>query len=203
MREIEHCQNCDTELPEQIKRPLDLVREFTLPFLREGRGGYNLPHTQAVDYYAAILSRVTGQDELALRTAAWLHDVGDYDVERSPSYSREIHMDFSVLRAREFFNQLGISQCYKREQIDRIIHIIRVHDNIDALVEKDVLTFMEADVLGGLATNTHRFSNFNQAMAYTFSSLHRKLQLFRTDTGKQLLIPLLARFYGELAILPH
>lgn len=181
--------------PETIKITIEKAARFALPYLKNGRQRYDVPHTANVDYFAMKISRDEYEhiDELVLRTSAWLHDVGY-------SINKKSHNKHSLEIANQFFNENY--QFYTEEQIYRILRIINIHDNIAEIKEVDEIAFMEADVLSAMVTDTSKFENFRHAAAYTGNNLVHEISKFKTKKGKELLKTYLPTFLNSLYTLP-
>ena len=52
------------------------IEEYALGYLHQGRAEWDEPHTRAVTFYAGEIAMAEGLDVLAIRAAAWLHDIG-------------------------------------------------------------------------------------------------------------------------------
>ncbi len=179
--------------------PILTAKNFAMQFLKSGRpDDYDYRHSQAVDYYATLLARHEQVDELVLRTCAWLHDTGYSDVYRNPGeygdYVKEMHMFFSAKHAIDFFNLPDIASYYTQEQMERILYIIGVHDDLRSVYEKDAITFMEVDVLGGLATKSFVFNTYDSARLYADRRLSPRVKVFRSDLARNLATILLPKF---------
>ncbi|KKP74453.1 MAG: hypothetical protein UR68_C0001G0053 [Candidatus Roizmanbacteria bacterium GW2011_GWA2_35_19] len=182
-----------------------MAREFATPLLLKGRKNYDLPHTKNVDYFASRIASQDKLDELVLRTAAWLHDTGYADLKRlePDNHNKEAHAQYSVLRAREFFNIPGISQYYEINQIRKILRIIEIHDSTYLINEEDERAFLEADVLGAISTDTEKFKTFQEAAGYSAFTLLKEIEKFRPNgEGSKILKKLLPGFLKDLKSLP-
>jgi len=192
-------------LPEKIRKPLNLVREFAIPLLIKGRKNYDLPHTKNVDYFASRIASKDGLDELVLRTAAWLHDTGysDLKILEPNNHDMEAHAKYSLIRAREYFSKPDVSQFYDVSQIGRVLRIIEIHDVTYLINEPDEIAFMEADVLGAISTDTNKFRTFQEAAGYSAFTLLKEIEKFRPGgEGSIILKKLLPEFIKDLQSLP-
>ncbi len=179
--------------PEVIRYPLEKVKAFSLPLLRNGRPKYDVLHSFHVDYFVSRIARAEGFDELVLRTCAWLHDVGNY-------IDRKNHEKHSLQKANKFF--VLNEHFYTVEQIERILRIIEIHDTTRFIEEPDEIAFMEADVLGAITTDTVKFEGCREAVLYTENNLLPKIAKFKTGEGKRLLGKYVTDFVKDIYVLP-
>jgi putative nucleotidyltransferase with HDIG domain len=191
---------------ERIFLPADLANElesYAVGFLSKGRE-WDVPHTKAVVYYAEQIAGSENLDLLVIVTAAWLHDIGYSSLfEGSDSKKFEqvmnkkaAHMVNGEKMAREFLAQPHIKSFYKKEQIERIVHLVSVHDKIDELKDKDEIALMEADTLGALDASrvTPTFNRKDAAKYINEDVLGRRFPKFQTQLGIRLFQEVLPRF---------
>jgi putative nucleotidyltransferase with HDIG domain len=190
--------------------PQRLAEAYAVGFLRQGRRGWDEPHTRAVVYYPAALATAAGAvpaDALVAVTVAWLHDIGyaglfaDEDSTRHAVVkSRKAqHMERGAALAREFVERPDVAAFYTPAQRDRIVHLVGVHDKIEALSAPDEIVFMEADTLGAL--DTRRVTptyDYESGLRYLEGVRRRRAPRFATPLGKQYLAELLPAFAAYL-----
>lgn len=179
------------------------IEEFALQFLKQGRENWDVPHTRAVVYYAERLAVDAHLDVLVLTTTAWLHDIGYYGLfqEGKSSSLLEVkdkkvaHMEVGAKMAREFLENKNIKQNYTPEQIERVVHLVLVHDKIAKLKETDELIFMEADTLGSidLSRVTPTFEKMD-GLRYVEALKTIRAPKFVSKMGKRYLFNLLPKF---------
>ncbi len=183
----------DKNLSVSIREPLLCARMFAIPHLENGREKYDLPHTFNVDYFATIIARGEGLDELTLRTCAWFHDTGN-------SISRSDHGFHSRKIAEGFFEQHG--KYYNTQQTRDILTTIEHHNKPRLITGAIGRAFMESDVIGGIATDYDKFSQFKMAAAYVGNTLATEIEMIETSTGKALLKEWMPIFLKEFYALP-
>lgn len=97
--------------------------------------------------------------------------------------------------AQELFQRPEMLRRLTPQQVEQIVHLVRVHDDVENLSTRDELIMMEADTLGALditrVTPTYDYPN---AMRYMEELQRRRIPKFTTATGKQLLSELLPSF---------
>ncbi len=174
----------------------DLLKSTILPELEAGRPNWDKPHTETVvEYIKAIInhSPELNLDKDVLIIAAYAHDWGYAGLFKDGkplnlddvNNAKEAHMKIGAdklktLLANKLFDFLSVAQK------ERIIHLVRIHDNLQSLEEPDELALMEADVLGGLdiekvKPNFDRVSNDK----YLRDVKSKRFPMFITDYGKQ------------------
>jgi putative nucleotidyltransferase with HDIG domain len=187
--------------------PLRRAEVYAVGFLRQGRAGWDEPHTRVVVYYARALATAAGVDPLVAVTVAWLHDIGYAGLFAREDSSRHtvvksrkaLHMERGAALAREFVAQPDVAPFYTPAQRDRIVHLVGVHDNVEALSAPDEIVFMEADTLGAL--DIHRVTptyDYKSGLRYLEGVRRRRAPRFATSLGRQYLAELLPAFAAYL-----
>ncbi len=189
---------------ESVEAVLSYAEEFAMPYLKQGREGFDIPHSQRVAHYAMLLGSEAHLDTTVLGIAGWLHDIGYAELfeNNSSSHSavkdrKALHMEIGAQRANEFVHLPHIASVLTPQQQERIVHIVGIHDNLGALKHEDEIVFMEADTLGALdvAHVTPSF-DYDNAMSYLDGLTYKRMPLFRTELGKHYLKILLGDFRG-------
>lgn len=183
---------------------LGAAEEFALPFLRQGREGFDIPHSRRVSHYAMLLGSKVHLDTTVLGIAGWLHDIGYAGLFESNSGSHSVvkdkkalHMEVGAQRARDFVQAPHIASALTPQQQERIVHIVGIHDNLGALQHLDEIVFMEADTLGALdVAHVTPSYDYDNAMSYLDGLTCKRMPLFRTELGKHYLERLLGDFRG-------
>lgn len=135
------------------------IQKIILPDLDRGRAS-DKQHTLAVVKYLKeilIASNNPNDDWYVLVISAYAHDWGYTDLFEDNSKltlkeigkQKERHMiigseKIGKVLSEKFFNFMS------NEQKDRCVHLVSVHDKLEALNDRDELLLMEADTLGGL-----------------------------------------------------
>jgi len=182
---------------------MNLLESYANKFLSKGRE-WDVPHTKAVVHYAGRIAESEGLDVLVLVTTAWLHDTGYYALfegDQSRQYEavmdrKTAHMLNGARLAREFLEQPHIKDFYIEEQIERIVHLVSIHDKVEELSTKEEIAFMEADTLGAIDVSrvTPTFDRVNAAKYTNNDLLGRRFPKFKTSTGIGLFQELLPKF---------
>ncbi len=134
-----------------------ILRDTIFPDLLRGRPEWDKPHTEAVVYWMKYLLTFVALDPKVMITAAYAHDwgyVGLFDDSGIADYdtiqARKVrHMDIGAARIEQFLRK-HMSDTYTDAQIERVAHLVRVHDKLEHLTDEDELLLMEADTLGAL-----------------------------------------------------
>jgi putative nucleotidyltransferase with HDIG domain len=180
------------------------IEEFAVSLLRQGRKDWDEPHTRAVVYYAHKLGEGKDINQKVLITAAWLHDIGyiglfdedsQYRTFEEIKQRKALHMEKGAEMAKEFLNQAGIREFYNPDEIDRVIHLVKVHDKLSELKDLDEIILAEADTLGALDYKRVKHTLDQKSMESWIEGVKRKrAPIFATDMGKKYLRELLPHY---------
>ena len=133
-----------------------VLKRVVLPDLDQGRPDWDRPHTLAVVHWIKeICASETQLDSKVLVAAAYAHDWGyiglfpegaDYDTIQT---MKPLHMERGAKKIRELLES-QLSSEFTAEQIERVVHLVFVHDRLDQLESEDEVALAEADTLGAL-----------------------------------------------------
>jgi len=163
--------------------------------LEQGRPNYDKPHTIGV--VQKVRDLITHNpdltlDEQILIIVAYAHDwgyaqlfhgqVADFEAVKN---AKKEHMVISSQKITSLLNDPVFSFLTDTQKA-HIIHIVSIHDDLDALHDTDELVFMEADTLGALDIHyvTPTFDKESNEQ-YMHGPLQKRLKMFITDYGKQ------------------
>jgi len=191
-----------------VPQELDLkIEEYALGFLRQGRKEWDEPHMRSVTFYVTEIARREVLDVLVMRTTGRLHDIGYFGLFEnadSKSYGnvmdkKALHMINGAGLTKEFLERPEIKPFYTQEQIDRVVHLVSVHDKIEELKDEDEIAFMEADTLGAIDISRVKTTfNKEDGIRYIVNDIIiRRFPRFRTETGKKYLQELLPKFAAQ------
>lgn len=190
-------------LPEMPLQLEEKIREFVIPKLERGRKGWDREHTVAVVDYVRRISEQEGEDVLVLTTSAWFHDIGYAELFgeegsqdlKNIRLKKDDHMENGKAIVSEFLSRPEIAKYYTKEQIERIIHLVSVHDKVEELKDKDEIILMEADTLGVIDISRVK-PTFDEKdiYQYTFRLNRNRFPRFETDEGKRLKDKLYPKF---------
>jgi putative nucleotidyltransferase with HDIG domain len=199
-----------TERSELVTDMRRKAEEYALQFLKQGRAGFDVPHTYRVVHYAIELAQAGGLDVDVLALAAWFHDIGYAGLFEGDSHVLEqvydrkaAHMVIGAERAREFLDRPDVSGVITPAQADRVVHLVSVHDKVSSLSAPDEIALMEADTLGAIDVEyvTPTF-DYAGAMRYLEGSIHGKREpRFQSELAKRYLAELIekyTRYYDAL-----
>ena len=175
------------------------LKAEVLVYLKEGRPGWDIPHTLACVYWAKKLLKSEGGNPRIVIPAIYMHDMG-YPFKQmrfNPKKNVNLkiyHMKRGALLSKKILKKLGE---FSKNEIKEISAIIGRHDDIDGIKEhatKHEQLVFEADSLGQIDT---------KRVKPTFSKEERKefikrfqwnrATTFKTKTGKKFLKELLAK----------
>lgn len=145
-----------------------------MPDLAKGRKNWDKPHTEAVVYWTKkLLDSLPHLDSKVLVTAAYAHDWGymglftQKTTYGSVQANKALHMKIGEEKIRKLLTE-EFSHGYSQAQIDRVSHLVLVHDLLDQVAAEDEITLVEADTLGALDVDkvkpTYSFADNKIAM---------------------------------------
>jgi len=185
----------------------DSLKLKALSYLDRGRPNWDAPHTtETVDWMEKLVDAEGGNRRVLVSTM-WLHDIGYSGLFKGKRANfdnvsgdlRAVHMECGADIARKILGDLK----YPQNEIDRIAHLVSIHDTLAMLESPYEIMVMEADTLGMLSQNLIQdpaksdFSESDQARFITHVRDDRSY-LFRTETGKRHLNDLLLQVEGGL-----
>lgn len=165
----------------------ELLQTHIFPDLQRGRKDFDLSHTQAtVHWMKQIVRKEPHLDGGVLITAAYAHDWGyiDMGIENSLDHIHEAkrrHMEVGSLRIYELLHTPQLEVYFSDTQIERVRHLVAVHDQLEEISAEDEIALMEADTLGALDTELVKptFSREDNERYITEQVLGRRRPLFR------------------------
>jgi putative nucleotidyltransferase with HDIG domain len=171
----------DNNLEEKLK-----IEVFK--YLEKGRPNWDLPHTLAVVHWMKELLKGEGGNSRVLITAAYLHDIGyanmfdesNYD-DDSVMVMRSKHMQIGVEYSRNILDKV---KGFEKEEIERIFHLVGMHDDLEQIVDNDEQILFEADSLGQIDIERVK-SNWNDEDYKKFINHYQRDRAirFKTKTG--------------------
>ncbi|MFA6422416.1 MAG: HD domain-containing protein [Candidatus Buchananbacteria bacterium] len=156
---------------------------------------WNYHHTILAVSWMKKLIKAEGGNPLILVTAMYLHDIGYSKYLNSDNYTladrikaKKKHMIAGAMMAKSILKKLNFSNA----NIEKIAHLIKIHDKIFEIKTKNEKMVMEADSLAGI---DHRKlpASFNKKdmKVYIKFFMSTRAKLFKTNTGKKYLAVLL------------
>lgn len=174
----------------------DLLKQKILPELEAGRPGFDKPHTEAVvEHVKAIVDNAPelNLDRDVLIIAAYAHDWGYSGLFKygkpldlkDVGDAKKAHMAIGADKLKELLKD-KVFDFLTKEQKQRAIHLVEIHDKLELLKDNDELILMEADTLGGLDVSKVTPS-FDKESNERYMNGVRKIRfpLFITKYGKQ------------------
>lgn len=171
------------------------LKDKVLACLKLGRSNWDVPHTLACVFWMKELMQSEGGEERILIPAIYLHDIGYPLLEKGYTLnqvidSKSIHKGQGARLAEDILSELKFSPA----EIDRIVHLVRVHDDLKRLDSHDEIMMFEADSLGQIDVERVPPSFSKQDYSQFMDRFERhRVPLFRTRIGKVYLEILLAR----------
>jgi hypothetical protein len=137
-----------------------LLQKKIFPDLERGKRDFDLPHTKAVVMWLQDIIRNNPQLELdrdVLIISAYAHDWGysglfekrDHTNYGAVMETKPLHMIAGAEKIKILLNDELFSFLSKNQK-QRIIHLVAVHDKVRDLKDLDELILMEADTLGAI-----------------------------------------------------
>ena len=181
----------------QVKTESNLIRRFAIkyiyPILDKGDPLWDRPHVESALYHMKRIIKENPNYHLdgeLLILSVYLHDIGysKFYKNKKPLSEKEYfiakktHSEIGVNIAKELLNFMKISTTKRT----KILHLIKVHDNIDFLKTKEEIILMEADTLAGLDINFAKPNfNFNSNKKYMKYVRKERFSKFITKYGKR------------------
>jgi len=138
----------------------EIIISHILPDLNNGRRNFDLEHTKAVVYWMKYILDSLNKDcsyEKILITAAYAHDWGyvglfegiESDNPKEIAKRKPLHMKKGAEKIKNYLLQ-ECTRFFTPKEIERVAHLVSVHDYVEDLKNEDEVTLMEADTLGML-----------------------------------------------------
>jgi hypothetical protein len=135
-----------------------------------------------------IISSVGGNARILI-PAMYLHDIG-YAGSLQKKYSLDDrlgaklhHMERGIIKAKGILEELHFAE----NEVNKILHLISVHDKLDELKTRDEFLVAEADSLGAIDPEVPQ-NNFGEDEYARYVGIFKKkrVPLIRTNVGKEL-----------------
>lgn len=174
----------------------DYLKERIFPELEDGRADFDKPHTVAVVHWLKEIIKNTDDlnlDKVVLLIAAYSHDwgyAGLFKKGQQLKYCdvkamKSEHMKLGAEKLERFLSDNFFS-FLTSSQKQRAVHLVAIHDKLDALKEVDELILMEADTLGALDINFVKPTFDSNSNKKYMQGVHvRRLPKFITAFGKK------------------
>ena len=165
------------------------------PELKEGRPGWDKPHTESVVHYFKEIIHHTPDlsiDFAVVLIAAYAHDWGyvglfhkgeELKLQQILDVKKQ-HMEIGVQKVTKLLRDPFVSFLNDQQKV-RIIHLVGIHDQLNLLKDTDEFILMEADTLGALDTDRIvPFSDKESSDRYLQGVEKKRKPLFITNYGK-------------------
>lgn len=166
------------------------LQNHIFPDLEKGRPDWDLPHTKAVVHWTKQILPETTLDPLVSITASYAHDWGYIGLfPDGASYDqiqkmKPLHMERGAEMIKTLLMGDELTSSFTQAQIDRVAHLVSVHDKLKQLKDEDEILLAEADTSGALDTNfvTPTFSKADD-LKYLKEVERRRGPLFTHQTA--------------------
>jgi hypothetical protein len=179
-----------------------ILEKYIFPDLLRGREGFDLPHTKAVVHWIKQIALSEPQlNAKVLVAAAYAHDWGYIDMGLGKDASidqvhdaKEQHMLVGSKRIAALLTQKCGDE-FSADEIDRVRHLVFVHDRLGEVKADDEIALVEADTLGALDTDwvTPTFSKADNDRYIKEQVLALRRPLFRHRLAINVFEALLAK----------
>ncbi len=165
------------------------IREIALEEMEKARPGWDVPHIKAAAFYMKMLIASEGGNPRVLLPAIYLHDIGyaglleeGYSLEENEDV-KEKHMERGAKMCKYILRDVG---GFTEEEIDRITHLVEVHDKKDEIESHEEQLVFEADSLAQIDVEKVEPS-FNKENYRKFLKKfeEERAPKFKTETGKE------------------
>ncbi len=173
------------ELEEKLKSKV-------LNILENARPNWEIPHMLAtVHYIKELLKKEKGNPKILVSTM-YLHDIGYAELfkNKKADYegikdSKKEHMIKGAILAEKILKELIV---FSEEEINKIKHLISVHDDLEKINSSDEQLVFEADSLSQI-DKKRVTSNFSEEDYQKFINdfKNKRAPRFKTKTGKMFL----------------
>jgi len=169
------------------------------PYLKKGRP-YDYMHTKILMGLCREIIIEEGLDEAVIVPAVIFHDIGwsllsaDVMSDFHSGGARAAHMKEGARLAERLLRELG----YPKEKTDRIVHLVSVHDNQSAGVEKELSEKDELAVAGIDFLWRATAEGFKQGMAETGNSASEQATYLRMRAQGRSLSPAVQKTFEHL-----
>ena len=182
-----------------MKLNQDLEEELksrVMMYLEKGKPAWDIPHTLASVYWMKRLIEKEGGNEKILVSVMYLHDIGysglfkkEYEFGEVMA-SKPLHMKRGAEMSEIILTELG----YSSLDIEQIVHLVKVHDELEKLSSHDEILVMEADCLGQIDTDRIKSTLSKKGNSEFISHFEKeRVPRFKTDSGKTFLNELLVK----------
>lgn len=135
------------------------LKRVILPELEKGRKNFDRPHTEAVVHWMKQLLQfaTTPVNAKVLITAAYAHDWGYIGLfegvnssdRREIAKRKPLHMERGAKMIGQLLNTT-LHDHFSKKEIQKVQHLVAVHDQVERLRTESEILLMEADTLGML-----------------------------------------------------
>ncbi|MBW2993190.1 HD domain-containing protein [Candidatus Woesearchaeota archaeon] len=171
------------------KKLEEKLKARVLVHLKNGRRGWDVQHTLAAVYYMRKLIEKEGGNEKILVTAMYLHDIGYPQFDKKYTFdevmkSKPEHSIIGAEKAEKILNELD----YTADEIKKIVHLVKIHDELTKISTADEIKVMEADSLGMIDWEMVSITYDKESIIKFMEYFEReRVPRFKTKTGKKLL----------------
>lgn len=176
--------NFDVKLEQKLKSAV-------LKYLEKGRPNWDVPHTLAAVHWIKELLKHEIGDPKILITTIYLHDIG-YANKLKKGYGfqdnqlvRPDHMVHGEILAKKILKKIG---GYTEDEIKKIAHLVKIHDELDKIDTPEVQLVFEADSIASIDVERVK-PNFDKKNYLEFLDFFEKERVprFKTKIGKKFL----------------
>jgi len=172
------------------------LKEKILPEIEKGRGGFDGIHTlEVVDWVKKIIDHnpELGLDRIVMIIAAYAHDWGYSSIFKDGQVmnfdliegAKTLHMELGAKKLEELLKD-KFFEFLRKEQKERCVHLVAVHDRKFEIDKVDEIVLMEADVLSGLDINGNKPILDKQSNEkFLDSIINIRMPKFITDYSKK------------------
>ena len=175
------------------------LKNRVIPILKKGKPNWDVPHTKLAVEYMRQLIRANGGNELILISTMYLHDIGYVGLLKKGHTLKDYkkvtdkHMEVGAREAERILKELR----YPKKAIDKITHLVRMHDKVKELSTKEELLVMEADTLAALNTKRVKPTYIKEDYLKYLSGVEKnRVPRFITKKGKEILTKLLGEAWS-------
>lgn len=165
------------------------IKKEAIKFLKQGKPGWDIPHTLNAVRWIKKLIKLEGGDEKILIPAVYFHDTGYPPLKKGYNYkklidSKKNHALIAVQNAKSVLKKLNY---FTKKEIDRMCYLVKNHDLHHNIKEKDRQLLFEADTFAMINWQVLP-PNFDKANTIKFMDNYFSLRkkYLKTKTGKSI-----------------
>ena len=134
------------------KKLEEKIKSVALQYLKKCRPGWDILHTFASVYWMKQLLKHEKADPKILIPAIYLHDIGSADMfkKRKSNFKNQMELKAEHMKRGATLTEKILKNIkeFSPTEIKKIVHLVRIHDELEKIITKNEQLVFEADCLG-------------------------------------------------------